>query len=82
MILAQNLVYSLLTLYMMLILTRWLGGWLGLEVEFGRLRWIHKSTEPLINFLRKRLPHMGPVDFGPIAALLLVWLVRVIVTQR
>ncbi len=74
-------IYSGLTLYMMLILVRWLGGWLGLEVEFGRLRWIARLTDPLINALRRILPPMGPVDFGPVAALLLVWLVRVIVTR-
>jgi YggT family protein len=73
-----RLVYSALTLYMVLIILRWLGGWLELEVEFGRLRWISRVTEPLIDRLRKILPSMGPLDFGPIAALLLVWVVRVI----
>lgn len=80
--LIQRVLYAGLTLYMMLIILRWLGGWLGLEVEFGRLRWIGRLTDPLINRLRAILPSMGPLDFGPIAALLLVWLVRVLVTQR
>jgi YggT family protein len=82
MILPLRVIYVVLTLYMMLIIVRWLGGWLGLEVEFGRMRWVAKTTDPLINWLRKRLPHMGPVDFGPLAALLLVWLVRVLVTRH
>jgi YggT family protein len=80
--LPMRLLYALITLYMMLIIVRWLGGWLGLEVEFGRLRWVSKATDPLLNWLRRVLPHMGPVDFGPIAALLILWLVRILVTHR
>lgn len=69
-------VYSGLTLYMMLILLRWLGGWFGLDTDFGRWRWIARATDPLIDRLRRVLPNLGPVDFGPIAALLLIWFVR------
>lgn len=69
-------VYNLLTLYMLLILLRWFGPLLGLEVTEGRFRWIGRCTDPLIGRMRKVLPSMGPIDFGPIAALVAVWLVR------
>jgi YggT family protein len=69
-------VYSGLTLYMLLIMVRWLGGWIGFETDHGRWRWIGLITDPLINRLRSILPNLGPVDFGPIAALFLVWLLR------
>ena len=75
-------IYAVLTLYMLLILARWLGPAMGLEVEFGRWRWVSKLTDPLINRLRRVLPSMGPIDFGPLAALLLVWIVRVLLTQQ
>ena len=77
-----RIIFSVLSLYMMLILARWVAGRLELEVEFGRLRWIAKAVDPLIDPLRRILPSMGPLDFGPIAALLVVWLVRIVLTQR
>jgi len=73
---AARAAYSICTLYMMLILLRWLGGWFGFETEFGRWRWIARVTDPLIDRLRSVLPNLGPMDFGPIAALLLVWFAR------
>jgi len=74
--LTVRLVVSALTLYMMLVLLRWLGPWLELDIDSGRLRWISRLTDPLINRLRRLLPWMGPMDFGPLAALLLVWILR------
>ena len=73
-----RIAHSLLTLYMMLILLRWFGPWMGLEVTAGRLVWVGRLTDPLITRLRKVLPHMGPMDFGPLAALVLVWFVRIL----
>ena len=73
---AAHVVFSLLTLYMMLILLRWFGPWLEINTDAGRLAWIGRATEPLIQRIRRVLPHMGPVDFGPLAALFLVWLAR------
>ena len=71
-------VYSLLTLYMMMILLRWTSAWIELDLHQPRLRWICRLTDPLITKMRQILPHMGPIDFGPIAALFLVWLVRIV----
>jgi len=68
--------HDLLTLYMMLILLRWVSPWLELDVQSPRLRWICTLTDPLINALRRALPPMGPMDFGPLAAVFVVWVVR------
>ena len=73
-----RIAHSILTLYMMLILLRWFGPWLSLNVTGGRLGWVAWLTDPLITRLRRVLPHMGPVDFGPLAALVLVWFVRIL----
>ena len=69
-------VFSGLTLYMLLILLRWLGGAIGFETDYGRWRWIAMLTDPLVDRLRRILPNLGPVDFAPMAALLLVWIIR------
>lgn len=73
-----RIAYSLLTLYMMLILLRTIGPYISLEVDSGRLAWIARVTDPLISRVRNILPNMGPVDFGPIGALVLVWFVRIL----
>lgn len=71
-------VYNGLTLYMMLVMLRWLGPWFGFETDFGRWRWIARVTDPLIERIRRMLPNLGPVDFGPIAVLFIIWLVRML----
>lgn len=68
--------YSFGTLYMMLILLRWVGPALGLDLIGGRMAWVAKLTDPLITRIRKILPSLGPADFAPIASLLLVWMLR------
>ena len=70
-----------LTIYMMLILLRWLAPWLQLDVFNRWLRWAWRITDPLIDFMRRKLPPMGPMDFAPLAALFLVFVVRLIVLQ-
>jgi len=69
------------TLYMMMILICWLAGWLRISPNNRQLKWMHRATDPLVNRLRKLLPPMGPMDFGPIAAVFAVWLVRTISVQ-
>ncbi len=72
---------ALLTIYMMLILLRWLAPWLQLDVFNRWLRWAWRLTDPLINAMRRMLPPMGPIDFAPLAALFTVFLFRLIVLQ-
>ena len=69
-------VYSGLTLYMMLLLLRWFAPWLSLELDSGRLKWVGRMCDPFVNWIRKILPPLGPVDLAPLAALLAVWFVR------
>jgi YggT family protein len=69
---------DLLTLYMMLILLRWLAPWLQMSLDHPRIRWVCRLTDPLIGLMRRFLPPMGPLDFGPIAALFVVWVIRIL----
>lgn len=79
---AERLVGSALTLYMLVILTRWVGPWLEIDFHQGLWRWIPRLADPLIARMRQILAQlvgpMGPVDWSPIAALMLVWFVRMI----
>ncbi|MFP4501476.1 MAG: YggT family protein [Candidatus Hydrogenedentota bacterium] len=71
----------LLTLYMMAILLRWFGTWLELDEGAWWMRLIAQITDPLITAIRRLLPPMGPVDWGPMGALIVVWLVRIVLAQ-
>lgn len=78
---AQSAIGIVLTLYMLAILTRWAGSWLQLNTRSWWMRIIAAITDPLIQVMRKLLPPMGPVDWGPIAALVAVWLVRIVLVR-
>ena len=39
-------------------------------------RFFNKITDPLIEPIRRRLPPLGGIDFSPLIALLLIWLVE------
>lgn len=42
-------------------------------------RFFNMITNPLIEPIRRRLPPIGGIDFSPLVALLLIWLVENIV---
>ncbi len=72
---------SALTLYMLVILLRWTAPWLELDLRARHLRWIPQITDPLINLMRRILPPAGPMDWGPIAAVMTVWIIRLVLLQ-
>jgi len=73
------------TFYMMMILLRWLAPYLQLDMDSPRVRWISRLTDPFIRAMRKiavekmLLPRFGLIDYGPILALLALWVARAIV---
>lgn len=67
---------DVLSLYMLLILVRWFAPRLDFDLRSPRWAWIPRITDPLIGKVRSVLPPMGPMDFGPLGALLIVWLLR------
>ncbi len=69
-------IYSGITLYMLLILVRWLGPYLELDFYDSRLRWIARAVDPLLRAIRGVVPAVGPMDLGPLIAVLLFWIVR------
>lgn len=77
-----SILYCGLTLYMMVILLRWLGPWLELEFSGPLLRLIPRAADPLIDLMKRLLPPMGPVDFSPIAAVMSVYIVRLLLVNQ
>ena len=77
-----SIIYCGLTLYMMAILLRWLGPWLELEFAGPVLGLLPKATDPLVDFMKRVLPNMGPMDFSPMAAVMCVYIVRLILVRQ
>jgi len=77
-----SIIYCGLTLYMMAILLRWLGPWLELEFTGPVLGLLPKATDPLVDFMKRVLPNMGPMDFSPVAAVMCVYIVRLILVRQ
>ena len=76
MLITSEFLRVVLTLYMLLLVLRWFGPWIMFDFEKARLRWATRLTDPLIAKIRQVLPPMGPVDFGPLAAIVAVWIIR------
>ena len=76
----QSLIFSALTLYMIALMLRWLGPFI--QLEFGGV-WsvIPRVSDPLIGLAKRALPDMGPVDWSPVAAVVGIYIVRLILVQ-
>jgi YggT family protein len=77
-----TIIYSAITLYMMAILTRWTAPFLSLDLYQKRLRFIPAITDPFLKLIRRTLPPMGFTDWSPVAALLILWVVRVVLVRQ
>lgn len=76
----RDLLYTLFTLYMLAILAVWLGPYIDFDLRQRKWSlWIVKIVDPLIQTIRKNLPYIGPFNWAPIIALLIVWLMRKII---
>jgi YggT family protein len=68
------LLYGLLGLYSLLIFIRIVFSW-GM-VGYGNrfMRFLFKTTEPLLGPLRRLIPPLGMFDISPIVAFIIIWL--------
>ena len=82
MVILVSILYSAFTLYMMALLLRWLGPWLELEFTGPILGLLPKATDPLIDLMKRVLPPMGPMDFSPLAAVISVYILRLIIVKQ
>ena len=81
-ILLGTTISSALTLYMLAILVRWVGPWI--DLDFHPLPWriIPKLVDPLLSRIRTVLPALGPMDWAAPAALMGVWLIRLVLVKH
>lgn len=80
-VLLRSIVGNGITLYMLAILLCWTAPWLELDMRHGRLRLVGRLCEPVLDQLRKVLPSMGPMDWAPPVALMVLWVIRILLVQ-
>ena len=67
---------ALFSLLMTAVLIRVVGSWLGAGRYHRWMRPFYRATDWIIEPIRRRLPLFGPVDLSPVAAYLLLLLLR------
>lgn len=68
------LLYGFLSVYSLLIFARIIFSWGAVGYSNRVMRFLVRSTEPLLGPLRRIIPPLGFMDISPIAAFLLIWL--------
>ena len=78
---AIRVVHSGVTLVMILVLLRWLGPWIGMELEYGKWRWIKSLMDPPFKVVRETVPLVGFVDLSPLIILFGLWFARTLLVR-
>lgn len=64
--------------YILLLMARLLLEWLGISYAKPVMRFLWNVTEPLLAPIRRRVPLVGPLDFSPLVAFVLLLLVNML----
>jgi YggT family protein len=70
------LLYGFLGLYTMLIFVRIIFSWFAVSYANRLMRFLFRSTEPLLAPLRRTIPPVAMFDISPIIAFVIVWLLQ------
>jgi uncharacterized protein YggT (Ycf19 family) len=74
-----RIVYSVITLYMLMVLLKWTAPVLGLNEAKGIWALNQKCTAPAIKLMKQFVPSMGPFDFAPFAVVMALWFIRTLI---
>jgi YggT family protein len=76
---AENFLYVFTTVYTLVIFAYILTSWLRLPYStwLNRIqRFLYDVTEPYLRIFRRVLPSTGPLDFSPMVAVIVLWIVE------
>ncbi|HEY3104216.1 MAG TPA: YggT family protein [Pyrinomonadaceae bacterium] len=68
--------YALVGLYELMIFARIVGVWFVVSYGDRRMRFLIRTTEPLLAPLRRTIPPVGMFDVSPIIAFVILWLLQ------
>ena len=72
----MGIINLLFTVYSFAIILRSLLPWLGVDMFHPVMRFLVTITEPLLAPLRRHIRPVGGLDFTPMVALIILWLVE------
>lgn len=67
---------SLLSIYMYIILAAAVVSWLNLSPYNPAVKFLHAATEPVLRPIRRHLPLWGGVDFSPLVAIFAIVIIK------
>ncbi len=70
-----SLVVLIGQLYMIVLLARVLIGWFRVDPYHPLVQTLYRVTEPVLRPIREQVPPRGGVDYSPLIAMLLIWIV-------
>jgi YggT family protein len=73
------LLYALIGLYELMIFARIIGIWFSVSYANRTMRFLSRTTEPLLAPLRRVIPTVSMFDISPMIAFLILWLLQAVV---
>lgn len=71
-----------LYIYMWVIIARALLSWVNPDPYNPIVRFLYNITEPVLGYLRRRLPLvLGGIDLSPVAVLVVIYILRIFLVQ-
>ena len=68
-----DILHIVLNFFIWLMIARAILSWVNPDPNNAIVRFLHSSTDPLINKVRGRIPPLGMVDLSPIVILLVLF---------
>lgn len=75
------LIHMLFTLYTLAIIFRSFIPLMGIDPYHPVAQFLYQITEPLLAPIRARIPQSGMVDWSPMVAIILLWLVEMLLVS-
>ena len=70
---------GLLTIYKYILLASVIISWVNADPYNPLVSFIHRITDPLLNRIRRHLPDTGMLDFSPLVAFALIYVLQIVV---
>jgi len=70
---------GLLTIYKYILLASVIISWVNADPYNPVVRFIYRITDPLLNKIRRHMPDTGMIDFSPLVAFALIYVIQIIV---
>lgn len=76
-----GIVDLVLTVFELILLARIIASWLNADPYSPIIQFLYRVTEPVLAPIRRMLPPTGAMDFSPLVAFLIIFVLRVVLSQ-